>query len=183
MDLDRNMAFKGGRTYLHSTTVVDDILQLRQGVDGRVDFKFDKRTARQVRYLSELPAGVEPVATWRDGQGMIYVVERNEPIVLSTAYDEDALAERFVFSDQQVMLVANIGDASFIEAVVAGFKALLQRTVAGKASKLAFVRLRLSRLPGLPVEIHYSRKIGEFFQGDILADGEPVGQIFFGEWR
>lgn len=184
MNLDREMSFKGGRTYLHSTTVFDDLVRLRNPGAGAIDFRFDRRTDRQVRYQFEPPAsGTLPVATWRDQEGTIYIVERGEAITGSVPYDEDGLANRFRFTGQSVTLPVDLDGNSLIEAVVAGFKALLQRTVADKASKLAFVRLRLSRLPTLPLEIRFSRRIGEFYQGDIHAGAEPVGQIFFGEWK
>lgn len=184
MNLDRDMSFKGGRTYLHSTTLFDDLIQLKGPEVGAIDFKFDKRTDHQVRYQTEPPvSGVALVATWRDREGTTYIVEREEAITDSTSYDEDGLADRFEFTGKSVMLPADVGGNSMIEAVVAGFKALLQRTVAGKTSKLAFVRLRLSSMPGLPLEILFSRRIGEFYQGDIHVSGKPVGQIFFGEWK
>lgn len=183
MNLDRHMSFKGGRTYLHSTTLFDDLIQLKGLQVGPIDFKFDKRTHQQVRYQPEPPAKGVPVATWRDSGGVTYVVERDEAITDSVPYDEDGLANRFTFTEQSVALPSDLGGNSLIEAVVAGFKALLQRTVAGKASKLAFVRLRLSSLPALPLEIRFTRRIGEFYQGDIHANGKPVGQIFFGEWK
>lgn len=184
MNLDRSLVFKGARTYLHSTSVFDDLLHLKGGAAGAVDFTFEKRTDRQVRYQSEPPADADAlVATWRDGGGTTtYIVEREAPITDAVAYDEDGLAQSFSFDASSVSLPAEVGGHSLIEALVAGFKALLQRTVAGKDAKLAFVRLRLTRWPGLPLEIRYSRRIGGFYQGDIIAGGKPVGQIFFGEW-
>lgn len=183
MNLDRDMSFKGGRTYLHSTTLFDDLIKLKGSSVGAIDFKFDKRTHQQVRYQLEPPADGVAVATWRDREGVTYVVERGEAITEAVPYDEDGLADRFAFSEQSVALPVDVGGNSLIEAVVAGFKALLQRTVAGKGSKLAFVRLRLSVLPALPLDIRFSRRIGEFYQGDIHAEGKHVGQIFFGEWK
>lgn len=184
MNLDRDLHFKGSRTYLHSTTVFDDLLTLRSPGVKSVDFKFDKRTDRQVRYQSQAPGDDQQrvVASWRDGDGVVYVVERDAAIIESRPYDEGGLARSFAFDGQRVSLPADVGGHSLIEALVAGFKVLLQRTVAGSGAKLAFVRLRLSRIPTLPVDIRFSRRIGEFYQGDITADGQPVGQIFFGEW-
>lgn len=184
MRIDRELTFKGSRTYLHSTTVFDDLLRLQGEPAGALDFRFDRRTDRQVRYQSDPPPAGGQVASWHDAAGgaTIYVVEGDEPITRAVPYDEDGLASRLTFADRHVELPAHIDDYSLIEAIVAGYKALLLRTVAPGA-RLAFVRLRLSRMPALPLEIHFSRRIGEFFQGDIRADGQPVGQIFFGEWR
>lgn len=183
MDLDRDLSFKGGRTYLHSTTVFDDILQLKGGAFAGLDFKFDRRTDRQVRYLSQPPPAGTVVATWNDRDGTIHVVERDAAITADVPYDEDGLAARFEFGERQVTLPVDIGGHSLIEAIVAGYKALLQRTVAGSGARLAFVRLRLSHLPGLPLQIRFARRLGDFYQGDILSGEQTVGQIFFGEWR
>jgi hypothetical protein len=184
MNLERNLPFKGGRTYLHSTTVFDDLLQLKGGVAGGLDFKFDRRTDRQVRYQSERPANAATiVASWSDASGTTYVVERDAPITQTAAYDEDGLASGFDIGERQVAIPSQVGGHSLIEAIVAGYKALLKQTVAGSDAKLAFVRLRLSEWPTLPLDIHFTRRIGEFYQGDIRCGGRSVGQIFFGEWR
>lgn len=183
MELDRTLAFKGARSYLHSTTLFDDLLQLKGPGLRAIDFTFDKRTDRQVRYQEQPPGDdASLVATWRDQSGTTWVVERDAAITQSRPYDEDGLAARFAFDERSVRLPAGAGDHSLVEALVAGFKALLLRTAAGEGAKLAFVRLRLPQLPVLPLEIRYSRRIGAFYQGDILAAGKPAGQIFFGEW-
>jgi hypothetical protein len=184
MELDRELAFKGGRTYLHSTTLFDDIVALR-GDDLRgIDFRFNHKTARQVRYQSAPPAGDQVgVGIWRDHLGEFHIVERDAPVTRRQPYDEDALADLFAFAGRHVEVPADVGGHSAVEAIVAGFKALLQRTVAGRDARLAFVRLRLASLPRLPLAIRFGRRIGEFYQGDILLAGEPAGQIFFGEWR
>lgn len=183
MELDRELAFKGGRTYLHSTTLFDDIVALRGPDIGEIDFRFNHKTARQVRYRSAPPANGEVgVGIWRDSLGQFHIVERDAPITRREPYDEDGLAAAFAFDGQRVELPADVGGRSPVEAIVAGFKALLLRSVTADTARLAFVRLRLSRVPQLPLEIRYSRRIGEFFQGELRQGGQPVGQIFFGEW-
>lgn len=187
MALDRDLCFKGGRQYLHSTTLFDDILALREDAPVQIDFRFHHKTGQQVRYVTA--ADIDPatpvveVASWRDQHGELRVIERDAAIGCRTAYDEDALAGSFRYSGDRVWLPADVGTHSPIEAIVAGFKALLQKTVAGGDARLAFVRIRLSAVPRLPLEIRYSRRIGEFFQGDLRKDDAVVGQIFFGEWR
>ena len=69
------------------------------------------------------------------------------------------------------------------ETLVAAFKALLRRGPAGPGAKVAFVRLACSAAPALPLRIVFSRRLGDFFQGDIEASGKPFGRIHFGEWR
>lgn len=184
MELDRELKFKGARTYLHSTTLFDDIVALRGPGVGGIDFRFNHKTARQVRYQSAPPAeGETGVGIWRDNLGQFHIVERDAPVTGREPYDEDALAAAFAFDGQRVELPPDVGENSTIEAIVAGYKALLLRTVAGDVARLAFVRLRLSRVPRLPLEIHFSRRIGGFYQGELRQDDQPAGQIFFGEWQ
>lgn len=184
MALDRELAFKGGRDYLHSTTVFDDILALRGGDASGIDFRFNHRTAHAVRYQAQAPGeGEVAVGSWRDDAGTLHVVERPDLIQARQPYDEDALAATFEYGDRSVAVPADLGGHSAIEAVVAGFKALLLRSVAQPGARLAFVRIRLPRAPRTPLQIRYSRRIGEFYQGDLSEDGQAAGQLWFGAWR
>lgn len=184
MNLDRDLPFRGSRNYLQSATLFDDILLLRGDAVRSVDFKFNKKTDRQVHYQSA-PPEIEStsVAIWRDSEATIYVVEREQEIVESVPYDEEALVDRFAFKSTGVELPQDIGDYTMMEAIVAAFKALLHRTVVTDKPKVVFVRARLSQLPDFPVEVRYSRRIGEFYQGEIFSRSKAVGQIFFGEWK
>ena len=118
-----------------------------------------------------------------DADKSIFVVESDQPITQRVGYDEQSLVDRFTFGPDGVAIPAQIGDFSVMEAIVAAFKALLHRTVVPHKPKLVFVRVRLQTVPRLPLEVRFNRRIGEFYQGDIRADGRSVGQIFFGEWR
>jgi hypothetical protein len=184
MNLDRDLPFRGARRYLQSATLFDDILSLVPEGLNNIDFKFHKKTDRQVHYQSMAPTQESAiVAVWRDDSQVIYVVERDEPIMDSVPYDEDALVGRFVFTSDGALVPRDITGFSVMEAIVAAFKAILHRSVVTDKPKVVFVRVRLRCVPGLPLEVKYSRRIGEFFQGDIRVGGESIGQIFFGEWR
>ncbi|MGH8084257.1 MAG: hypothetical protein ACREPV_03170 [Lysobacter sp.] len=184
MNLDRDLPFRGGRNYLQSATLFDDILLLRGDAVTAVDFKFNKKTDRQVHYQSVPPESESTlVAIWRDSAATVYVVEREQEIVESVPYDEETLVDGFSFKATGVEVPRDIGGFTTMEAIVAAFKALLHRTVVTHKPKVVFVRARLSLLPGLPVEVRYSRRIGEFYQGEICSKGKAVGQIFFGEWK
>lgn len=185
MNLDRRLQLRGSRDYLQSATLFDDILALRGSAVRDVDFVFHRKTGRQVAYRSEPPAdGTLPVAVWRDAEATIHVLERDEVITESLTYDEPALVATFDFHPGgDVVIPPRIGGFTVMEAIVAAYKALLHRTVATHKPKVVFVRARLSRLPDLPVTVRHGRRIGEFYQGEILAGGARVGQIFFGEWK
>lgn len=183
MELDRDLHFRGNRDYLQSATLFDDILACLPGVAGSIDFNFNKKTNRQVRYQAAPPSDKDKlVATWRDGERTIHVVEREDAISERAPYDEESLVAKFSFTSEGVLVPSDIDGYSAIEAVVAAFKALLHRTVATHRPKLVFVRVRLRAVPEVPLKVRFGRRIGEFYQGDILVDDTPAGQIFFGEW-
>jgi hypothetical protein len=184
MELSRNLSFKGGRNYLAGTTVFDDIVALRGRSIRGIDFRFNHKTDRQVSYQSASPTeGQVSVGTWRDDQEAFHIVERDTPITARVPFDEDDLVKNFVFEPGRVAMPADIAANSTIEAIVAGYKQLLLRSVMNHQAHLAFVRLRLPAVPTLPLEIRFSRRLGEFYQGDLIKDSKPAGQIFFGEWR
>ncbi|WP_166209748.1 hypothetical protein [Cognatiluteimonas telluris] len=187
MTPDRQLCFKGARQYLHSTTLFDDLLAVRGEAAGPIDFRFEHKTAHQVRYLEgdapDTGGDAVQVASWRDARGQVRVVEREALIDCRTGYDEDGLARSFACDGNVMAIPAEVGEHSAIEAIVAGFKALLLRTVAGPGAKLAFVRIRLAAAPRLPLQVRYNRRIGEFYQGDLVSADGIIGQIFFGEWR
>jgi hypothetical protein len=184
MSLRPHMPFRGDRNYLQSATLFDDILQWGGGRPRNIDFTFHRRTDRQVGYSSTAPQEESRlVARWRDDDKLVFVIEGDNPITSREAYDEQALVDRFSFGPDGVIVPADIGDFSLMEAIVAAFKALLHRTVVPHKPKLVFVRVRLQSVPELPLEIRFCRRIGEFYQGEVRAGARSVGHIFFGEWR
>lgn len=178
-----DLPFRGDRDYLQSATLFDDILQWGGGRPRNIDFTFHKKTDRQVGYGAAPQDESQLVAKWRDDDKVVFVVECDDPISLREGYDEKALVDRFSFGPDGVVVPTDIGDFSPMEAIVAAFKALLHRTVVPHKPKLVFVRVRLKSVPELPLEVRFSRRIGEFYQGEIRANAHSVGQIFFGEWR
>ena len=132
MGLEPDFAFRGSRNYLHSTTVMNELLRLRGGAPGGFDFRFDRRTDRQVRFQELAPAeGEVLVGTWRDAKGTVHVVERGARIERTEPYDEDGLASRLEFDGNTVDLPAELPGYTPVEAIVAAFKALLRRGPAG----------------------------------------------------
>lgn len=183
MMLDREFSFRGERRYLHSTSILNDMLELRKGASDGFDFRFDRKTAAQVRYQDVAPAERDNlVGIWSDGEGTVYIVERDVRIADSQPYDEDGLAGRFEIANGVVRVPDALGGYTVTDAIVAAFKALLHAGAAGTAARLAFVRMRCERLPGLPLRIVYSRRIGGFYQGDIHDWAGTCGHIYFGEW-
>jgi len=179
-----HLPFRGDRNYLQSATLFDDLLAWGGGNPRNIDLTFHRKTERQIGYETSTPGeGATVVATWRDAGKSIFVVESDQPITQRVAYDEQSLVDRFEFGPDGVVVPTDIGDFTVMEAIVAAFKALLHRTVVPHKPKLTFVRVRLESVPHLPLEVRFSRRIGEFYQGEIRVDGRVAGQIFFGEWR
>jgi hypothetical protein len=184
MRLDREFTLRGGRDYLHSAAVIDDLLALRpRAVEEGFDFRFEHRTDRQVRYQDEAPGDrSDLVGTWSDADGMVYLVSRGEPIVGTSPYDEDGLASSFDFRPDGVHVPSGLSGYTTIEAIIAAFKALL-RAGPAEGVKVVFVRMTCERLPTLPLRIDFSRKLGAFYQGGIRDELGSAGQIYYGEWR
>ena len=184
MILRPHLPFRGDRNYLQSATLFDDMLDWGGGMPRNIDLTFHRKTDRQVGYETTPPQhDAALVATWRDDDKSIYVVESDQPITSRVGYDEQALVDCFAFGPDGVTVPVDIGDFTVMEAIVAAFKALLHRTVVPHKPKLVFVRVRLQSVPALPLEVRFNRRIGEFYQGDIRTGERTVGQIFFGEWR
>ncbi len=181
MKLDRTLQFRGNRDYLHSTSVMNDLFDLRGKDVTHIDLKFHRRTSQQVSYTDEPQAAANAVAEWNDSLGKLYLVERGEQITLRAPYDEDALAGVFEIDGRGIRIPAHAHGFTRTDAIVAAFKRLLQ-TAHAAGRKYAFVRIRLDRWPAGAMEIRYVRDIGAFFQGDISERGKPLGQIFFGVW-
>ena len=183
MKIDREFQFRGDRNYLHSAAVFDDLLKLRGADATKIDLKFHRRTVQQVIYTDDPEATGRAVAEWSDSGGKLYIVEREDGISNRVVYDEPSLARMLEIDGRIVRIPAETPGFTRIEALVAGFKLLLQTVHAGVERKYVFVRIRLDRCPEGAMEIRYSRGIGVFFQGDIAETGKGiVGQIFFGTW-
>ncbi len=185
MTLERTFRFRGRRDYLHSTSLFDDIRELR-GTDAQnIDMRFHRRTAHQVSYTDTPPSADDTVvAEWSDDAGKLYVIERDDRIREHEPYDEAALADRLDTADRHVDIPARIEPFTRIEALIAGFKRLLQECrEIPPGARYAFVRVRLQHCPQHAVRIRYVRDIGEFCQGDISEQGTRIGQIFFGVWQ
>jgi hypothetical protein len=185
MKLDRTFRFRGNRNYLHSTSLFDDILKVRGEMARNIDMKFHHRTNHQVSYMDTRPTSNDVVvADWRDDAGALSVIEREEPILDRELYDEPALAGKFTVEGRKVRIPKQIQPFTRIEAIIAGFKRLLNecRDIP-PGSQYAFVRVRLQHCPVDAIRINYARNVGDFLQGDISEHGAGIGQIFFGVWR
>lgn len=184
MKIERRFTFRGERKYLHSTSLLNDLAELRREAADRFDFRFSRKTANQVSYQDAAPGETARlVATWQDRDGSLFVVEGDEPMLEATAYDEAKLMQQVPVDGRTAHIPDDIGTFTRMEALVTAFKHLLQIVNAETPRKYVFVRLRLDRQPKGACSVTYARDIGEFFQGDIREDGAVLGQIFFGAWK
>jgi hypothetical protein len=182
MKLDRTFQFRGGRNYLHSSSVINDLLGLRGQNVENIDLKFHRKTVQQISYTDEPGAAAQSVAEWSDNFGRLFLLERSELINERAPYDENALMEFFEIEGKTIRAPEHAPGFTRTDAIIAAFKHLLQTVYSDIDRRYAFVRLRLDHCPTGAFEIRYVRDIGAFFQGDIGEAGRPVGQIFFGVW-
>lgn len=182
MKIERSFRFRATRDYLHSTSLLDDLLHIRGATAYPIDMKFHLRTDQQVAYVDAPPApGTPVVAEWSDAVGRLYVVPRGVTISAHEPYDEPALIARMARAGRTVEVPSAIPGFSKCEAMIAGFKHLLE-AVRESRTKYVFARIRLDTLPTGAFRINYARDIGRFFQADIVVADETIGQLFFGEW-
>lgn len=185
MIIERTFRFRGSRDYLHSTSLFDDILQLRGDAATCIDMTFHRRTAQQVSYTDVRPANPEAVvAEWHDAAGALYVVERDAPITEREPYDEARLAGMCAIAGRVITIPADIQPFTRVESIIASFKRLLHSCrELPPGTQYAFVRLRLQHCPQGTLQITYARSVGSFMQGDISEQGAGIGQVFFGVWQ
>lgn len=182
--LESSFRFKGGRDYLHSTSVFDAIVDGSGSRPTGIDFVFNRRTACQPIFYTEIQSRDRQalIGSWRDSKREIFILEGTTPIFDRVPYDEAAIASRCMISNGTAYAPIEIAGHSFIEICVAAYKKLLQIHLGDSGVKYAFARITVQRIPEIDFEIRYARKIGgEFYQGDIIAN-EPIGRIFFGVW-
>ncbi|WP_145169201.1 hypothetical protein [Rubripirellula lacrimiformis] len=76
-----------------------------------------------------------------------------------------------------------VDSATYIEYVVATYKAMLEGTDDGKMGKLIFGRVRADSVPiGGSCVIEHRRKIGkQFFEAKLLCNDEKIGSLYFGQ--
>ena len=177
--------FRGRRTYLHSTTVLNWIL-MESGATGLdMDFRFNVRTGRQVTFLDRAPPpGSQMIGRYTDRSVKLYLVESAQNIVGSEPYAEEEIGRQCVTGGNAVVVPCRLSGFTAVESVVTGYKVLLERLFPDRKGKFAFARLQWTHQPDGMIDVLFRRRIsGQLYEGMLQQRGEPLGVVIFGEWQ
>lgn len=185
-----DLKFKGNRTYLHGTDMLDTVLALCPALEN-FSVRIQKIATRQLAAMviggSESPR-TEMTAIVRGRIG-------DRDIVVGLAETDDQVPPgRYAYDDAQVVEKAEIDvqsqtagmpgrkDFSTIEQCVALQKALLVGCFADPAIHWYFTRLEVSRLPTEfdVLSLRLTQALGKnLVRSSVAIDGTELGNIFF----
>ncbi len=191
MDLPLDLAFKGGRDYLHGTDLHDavrDAVAARWGDATSVDLSFHSLARSAVRLTDAAPAQ-QAVALCRCSAGgaprQLWLVQTGHAVLGRRAYDEAAIVAALqVDAGQRLAVLDGDSGGSDIETWVAMIKRLHQLAFAERSGKWLFVRARLPRFAGAGGpgrrEIRIAGVLGNrLTRSELRLDGQAAGEIFF----
>jgi hypothetical protein len=178
-----NFAFRGTRDYLHSTTLFNYLVKL-DSEPKNIDFFMNKETNLQCRVVSnrEEDNDAALVAIYRS-QGMTsYIYETFDKISLRNTCNEQEILSCIEISGKRAACPVPRAGATFIEVVVAAYKALVTSLPVYDGQKLVFARLIIDRLPNNSgFLIDHRRSLGtRFFEASILLEDQKIGKLIFG---
>lgn len=191
-----DLAFKGGRDYLHGTDIFDTLLSWlhAQGFDPieGLDLSFHQIARRALCAELDPPPekkGNETAALSFKSKGIrhrISLRETSESVTRKRPYAEDTLVSSATFdlSTQTVNVENCLPDYSAIEYWVALTKALHLRALPKINGKWLFVRIRLPKIegpldcvrPAVKLVSNYQNKLT---RSEISLDGIKFGDIYF----
>ena len=183
MNSQTNFSFRGTRNYLHSTTLFNYLIKLDSESEN-IDFIMHKETNCQCRVVTEREEDNEAtlVATYKSKGMTSYSYETLEKISARSPCNEPKILPFITLSATRACCPLLIPEATFIEIVVAAYKALVSSLPLYENQKLVFARLILDHLPknqGFVVE--HRRSLGNnFFEANILLENQSIGKLIFG---
>jgi len=184
-----NLAFKGGRNYLHGTDILPRLLEII-GEAKDISIQFHKLTNKVLKAqfveesdLSTIRSKGELCAlmTYRQSnqKGLISVSETTESIISRYPYDEELVIKDANIIEKEIIQHLPV-TGSFIERTVALNKKLLNLVV--DIHPWLFSRLDLKEAPLKPrsLALRLTNEIGNrSFHSEIIGDGILLGKIYF----
>ncbi len=178
-----NFAFRGPRQYLHSTTLFNYLVKL-DPEPKKVDFVMNKETNFQCRVVSEREEDNDAalVATYSSKGMTSYIYETLEKISSRSTCNEQKILSFIEISGKGASCPLPIPGATFMEVVVAAYKALISSLPFYEGQKLVFARLSVDRLPkDSAFVVEHRRSLGNrFFEASILLEDQNIGKLIFG---
>ncbi len=178
-----NFSFRGTRDYLHSTTLFNYLVKLDPKPEN-VDFAMNKETSYQCRVVTEREEDNEAilVATYKSKGMKSYIYESLEKIAARSSCNEREILSAIALADTRAYCLLPISGATFVEVVVAAYKALVSSLSFYQGQKLVFARMMVDRLPeSNDLTIEHKRNLGNrFFEANILLENQSSGKLIFG---
>jgi len=192
-----NLAFKGGRDYLHGTDMYDAIIDsLRNAAPLLVQAPFSMSIHEFARSQCDLLYTIAPDCCPKPDDGRVefslasgvsgWLRETGRPVQESRPYPEDEIVASSKIEGNAIVAGA-LDTFSAIEILVANTKRL-HSTLRGSEEKWAFTRLDLERplersdADGFKIEL--SSALGNRLTKSIVSTGRQVlGHIFFSAIR
>ncbi|MCI5141557.1 MAG: hypothetical protein D3909_07490 [Candidatus Electrothrix sp. ATG1] len=181
------VSLRGERDYIHSTSIFDSIISLRKkdGIELKnIDFSMRRFTNKQCYLTTKGKKKVneeEIIGDYHDACGAMKILELQEDITERTPYPEHEIIDQCSIHEKKISVPAVISNYTFIEKLIAAYKALLQQLFGASGNFFFFIRLTLDHIPFGPFEITYDRIISsKYYQGTITAQDNKIGLIFFG---
>ena len=185
-----NLLFKGERTYLHGTDMVDALAAIAPGlieISLRIQ-KVAERPLAAVLLSGESADYGEVVATVRasrDGEkiNIALVENRSAPPPGRYEYDEDDVVGQATIGNEEQIAEMSWNDRySSIEQIVTLHKALLTQCFAASGARWYFSRLDVPRFPSAfaKLSLAVTQALGtSLVRSGIAIDGQPFGNIYF----
>lgn len=185
-----NLLFKGERTYLHGTDMVDALAAIAPGlieISLRIQ-KVAERPLAAVLLSGESADYGEVVATVRasrDGEkiNIALVENRSAPPPGRYEYDEDDVVGQATIGNEEQTAEMSWNDRySSIEQIVTLHKALLTQCFAASGARWYFSRLDVPRFPSAfaKLSLAVTQALGtSLVRSGIAIDGQPFGNIYF----
>lgn len=185
--------FRGKRNYVLGADVLDAVLCDLYGNTKTCDLDYVVKhpcTTQGYRLLERAVATPQDemlaMAQLHDEKHNVLIMSAGNLVNERTDCTESAMAEYFSYDRQNpekpVVHVSQLLDGTpFSRTCVAAFKYLLNACVVPEPRKYLFARLRLKTTDISCFSIQFQRIFAKtFFEGSVMVQGQPCGQIFFG---
>ncbi|MCI5207235.1 MAG: hypothetical protein D3910_00215 [Candidatus Electrothrix sp. ATG2] len=181
------LTLRGQRDYVQAAGIFDCIVTIRNKNEAnpkKIDFSMRRFTNKQCYLTTKGKNKVneeEIIGDYHDACGAMKILELQEDITERTPYPEHEIIDQCSIHEKKISVPAVISNYTFIEKLIAAYKALLQQLFGASGNFFFFIRLTLDHIPFGPFEITYDRIISsKYYQGTITAQDNKIGLIFFG---
>ena len=191
------VAFRGGRNYVHSTTLYKQIIIGADLAGLAIDGSMKLRVRRLVRFQPELHYSLDPASLNPDASatfsiqadGAVWygaVIEQTVPVVEREPYDETPISSRALIDGVSIRIMGSSGMHP-IEVIMSLTLLLHQRLFETEVTRkwyLAQLQLArpLSPEDGQQVQIEMKRKLGKMMtRSSVVVDDTSIGMVEFAQ--